>query len=242
MELSRRDLICRLIGAGVAVAASSMRAPMLVCTADQPAPIGVSSASEGVLFSRLSRTAKHGLSLANHSDHVRHCRRDLDELSEISNELAALADSSCASHDCLTANYARLARRIVCHDLYLGALGAETDGENNSPTEILRRFGDFDAYVGDILKRAEGSACWVFTVIDYCDGDIKNIATNNDGLAVEDTAPIFAIDLCEHAYFGDFGNDRSAYVRAALASTDWSIVARRYAIVNEQLKASRYRA
>ena len=52
-------------------------------------------------------------------------------------------------------------------------------------------------------------------------------------MPVWNTIPILAIDLYGHAYFYDFGNNKTAYIEAVMKSLNWTRIGQRLAAARQ---------
>ena len=104
---------------------------------------------------------------------------------------------------------------IVLHNIYFSSFAEK----RNSRSDILvDMYGSEAAYLNRLYRLAE-SATQGFLVIE----DARNASVITDyKQAFFRTEPILSVDLCEHAYFPDYGFDRDMYIISCLSYLDLS--------------------
>ena len=116
------------------------------------------------------------------------------------------------------------------HEVYFGMLGPE----GQTPTGVLaeaitRDFGGLANFLVDLKHTAAAARGWAWTAFDLDYGHLFNYGgTSQSAMPVPNVVPILAIDLYGHAYFYDFGTNKTAYIEALLHDIAWEKVARRY--------------
>lgn len=107
-----------------------------------------------------------------------------------------------------------VANEVLLHEAYFNsfserefprsACATRVFGSGNELLMALYRCA-MDAVYGFVgVARGAREGMYVFSCCDYFDMKPK-------------LEPILAVDVCEHAYFGDFGFDKERYVKRALA-------------------------
>jgi Fe-Mn family superoxide dismutase len=115
---------------------------------------------------------------------------------------------------------------IKNHELYFGHLG----GNGGKPAGPIRRlierdFGSADAWRADLKASGLGGRGWAWTAYDWDEGRLFNyVGDAQNTFPVWNATPLVALDVYEHAYVLDFGNDREAYIDAFFANLDWGAV------------------
>ena len=133
---------------------------------------------------------------------------------------------------------ASAANGVVLHEVYFDSLGGQDGlGSPTAPPRgpladaIRRDFGSLTAWreaftaIARSLSDGEG---WV--LLGWCRRQqrlVIQVAEGHGGLQAE-TVPILALDLCEHAYQRDFGDDLDAYIAAFLDNLHWGRPASRF--------------
>lgn len=117
------------------------------------------------------------------------------------------------------------------HEYYFGALkpeGAAVD--EKLKTAVAGVWGSWEAWVADITRTALMRGIgWAILYRDTMTGSLQNFwATDHENGHPPGFAPVFVLDVWEHAYIKQFGAaGRKAYVEALLKNVDWAVVAKR---------------
>ena len=119
---------------------------------------------------------------------------------------------------------------IKNHEIYFGMLGPEGDAPRGSlEAAIIKGFGSVANYMIDLKHTAAAARGWAWTVYDLDYGHLFNYpGTAQNAMPVPNVLPILAIDLYGHAYFYDFGTNKTAYVEAVIQDVAWERVGRRF--------------
>ncbi len=115
---------------------------------------------------------------------------------------------------------------IINHEIYFSHLG------NNKGTasrdlirQIERDFGSWESYLIDLKSSGMAARGWVWTVWNKHEKRLYNhIGDSQNTYAFWGSEPILALDTYEHAYIGDFGINRSAYIDAFISHILWDKV------------------
>jgi Fe-Mn family superoxide dismutase len=116
------------------------------------------------------------------------------------------------------------------HENYFGILGNDADGPMGSLADALKRdFGGVPGYMVDLKQSAAAARGWAWTAYDLDHGHLFNYSGNaQNAMPVPNVIPILTIDLYGHAYFYDFGNNKTAYIEAVLQDIAWEKMRARY--------------
>jgi superoxide dismutase, Fe-Mn family len=122
---------------------------------------------------------------------------------------------------------------IKNHELYFEILGNDGDEpEGALAEEIAKSFHSVPQYLVDLKQTALMGRGWAWTAYDLDGHYLFNYEGGaHNGLPVWNSVPIVAIDLYGHAYFYDYGNNKVAYVEAAMKAISWTCVAKRLAAI-----------
>ena len=81
----------------------------------------------------------------------------------------------------------------------------------------VRAFGSEAAFLNEVYKLALAQPYGFVAVFDTGRDIIKSVLDARD---IQKAQPILAIDVCEHAYFADYGFDKQRYLISALPYLD----------------------
>ena len=115
---------------------------------------------------------------------------------------------------------------IKNHEIYfehLGGGGGDPDGLIRDLIE--RDFGSVGEWRADLKATGMGGRGWAWTAYDWDEGRLFNyIGDAQNTFPVWNATALVALDVYEHAYFVDFGTDRSGYIDAFFNNLDYDVV------------------
>jgi superoxide dismutase, Fe-Mn family len=111
---------------------------------------------------------------------------------------------------------------IKNHEIYFEHLG----GPAGLFGDLVKRdFGSVADWKADLKATGMGGRGWAWTAYDWDEGRLFNyIGDAQNTFPVWNATPLVALDVYEHAYFIDFGTDRSAYIDAFFHNLDYDVV------------------
>jgi len=118
---------------------------------------------------------------------------------------------------------------VKLHELYFGNLGG-TDGPPSGEVSFFlqRDFGSTEAWARDFRALGLSARGWGILALDLDDRTLHNFLLDAHNVGgIQRTAPLLVLDVYEHAYFIDYGANRSGYLDAFFANIDWEEVNRR---------------
>jgi len=115
---------------------------------------------------------------------------------------------------------------IKNHELYFEHLGGVGGDPKGAFGELVTRdFGSADAWRADLKATGIAGRGWAWTAYDWDEGRLFNyIGDAQNSFPVWNASPLVALDVYEHAYFIDYGTDRSAYIDAFFANLDYAVI------------------
>lgn len=120
---------------------------------------------------------------------------------------------------------------VILHELYF-----ENMGGNLKEPEILtlRSLADsyptFEDWKQDFIATGKASRGWAILCWDQRSRKFRNISLDaHDVGNVTLSFPILVMDVYEHAYFGQYGTDKAAYINAFMNNIDWQCINHRMA-------------
>jgi len=100
---------------------------------------------------------------------------------------------------------------ILCHELFFNSFGKK----NQTSVSVRRSFGSEARLLYEIYEAGMGAGnC--FAIISRTKKGEVEFNLGAPSILIGISAPILAIDLCEHSYFLDFGFDKEKYLSAVL--------------------------
>lgn len=96
-----------------------------------------------------------------------------------------------------------------------------SDKKNPSSARVREQFGTEGAFLNRLFRLGM-SLDHGFVVVNRKGNRLDSLALNDYAAAFTLGSPILAIDVCEHAYFLDYGFDKPTYLVNALSFLDLS--------------------
>ena len=101
---------------------------------------------------------------------------------------------------------------ILCHELYFSSFGEKFEFSKT----INERFGSVPSFLYNLQKIAMNTP-FGFLIIYECREEFLIYAGSDYSDILLRYNPILSLDLCEHAYFSDYGFSKDKYVKEALS-------------------------
>lgn len=116
------------------------------------------------------------------------------------------------------------------HEIYFDILAAQGIPPTGKLLEaICACFGNLDNYLKDLRQTARTCRGWTWTMLDECTGRLWNLPSQQMASGpLWKARPLLAVDLFEHAFFGDYGLHRMDYIDAVIAHLNFKPVESRY--------------
>lgn len=125
---------------------------------------------------------------------------------------------------------------IVCHSYffrYLTENGGKGTPEESCAAAFRSAFGSTDSFFYIFREEARrmqsGGFLWLCISRSPRGKGLRLFPTRGYDLPPASLAPVFALDLWEHAYLNSYGTDRREYADAFLRQLDWEAVGKRIA-------------
>jgi superoxide dismutase, Fe-Mn family len=115
---------------------------------------------------------------------------------------------------------------IKNHEIYFEHLG----GHGGEPSGIFgdlvkRDFGSSTDWKADLKATGMAGRGWAWTAYDWDEGRLFNyIGDAQNTFPVWNATALVALDVYEHAYFIDFGTNRSGYIDTFFDNLDYDVV------------------
>jgi len=124
---------------------------------------------------------------------------------------------------------------VKMHELYFGNisdLASEISLDSIPYIKLSRDFGTFEAWQYDFIATCMSVRNgWALTVYDTYKKVYMNVIVDDDVNGVPLGAiPVIAMDMYEHAYFKDYGNDKKSYIVAMMRELNWNVIEARITI------------
>lgn len=122
------------------------------------------------------------------------------------------------------------------HEIYFEHLGGGTSQpEELLAEQIVKDFGSYENWERDIKATAMSARGWAWLVFDHkLNRLINHLGDSQNTYLLWFATPLIALDTYEHAYWLDFGTDRSRYIDAFFGNLNWKVIEKSFA----QLKSA----
>lgn len=116
------------------------------------------------------------------------------------------------------------------HEIYFDHLGGRGGQPSGELLKMINRdFGSFEFWQKELKATGICARGWAWLAYDYDWGRLFNyLGDAQNTFPIWNTTPILALDTYEHAYFIDYGVNRSAYIDAFFKNLDWDAVQARF--------------
>jgi superoxide dismutase, Fe-Mn family len=115
---------------------------------------------------------------------------------------------------------------IKNHEIYFEHLGGAGGEPAGVFAQLVKRdFGSVADWKADLRATGMAGRGWAWAAYDWDEGRLFNyLCDAQNSFPVWNATPLVALDVYEHAYFVDFGTDRSAYIDAFFNNLDYDVV------------------
>lgn len=115
---------------------------------------------------------------------------------------------------------------IKNHEIYFSHLGGDGSAPTGKLAEMIDRdFGSFEAFKQDMKATGIAGRGWVWLAYDHDSGKLFNyIGDTQNTYPIWNATPLVALDVYEHAYWGDYGPARGDYIDVFFANLDWRVI------------------
>ena len=112
------------------------------------------------------------------------------------------------------------------HEIYFEHLGGSGGDPGGAIGYLIKRdFGSVAAWKADLKATGIAARGWAWTAYDWDEGRLFNyLGDAQNTFPVWNATPLVALDVYEHAYFGDYLTDRASYIEAFFRNLDWNVV------------------
>jgi len=170
-------------------------------------------------------------------EHLKLYQGYVKKYNEINEKIASLTDEDYAAANATYSNIRELKVTmtfawggIINHEIYFSHLG----GKSRAPSGTLLKqiktdFGSLDNFKKDLKATGIAARGWVWTCWNYQEKRLFNYLSDaHNFYALWRIKPIMVMDVYEHAYFLDFGSNRTNYIDAFLNNLNWDVVEKNF--------------
>lgn len=179
-----------------------------------------------------SLTTDH-LSEETKKDHEALYRKEVETLTRVSAELDAAdklnVDNNHSTYRSTKKDEVTNLNAVYLHELYFANCfdpNSELFLDSLAYMRLAGDWGTFDAWMADFMACAMAARSgWVVCGYSlYLKKMINIFVDNHDSGVLLGVVPIIVVDMWEHAYAGDYGNDKKSYLTAMMREIDWEVI------------------
>ena len=171
---------------------------------------------------------------AQYVAHMQLYKGYVDKINEVTEKLNAekppiVSNATYSRYRGLKKGETYAAAGVILHEAYFQNMTAqETHPNENTLNALAKYFGSFEQWQDDFTNCAMSARGWCLLVYEQRTKSLRNMLLDlHDEGMVCLSFPILVLDMYEHAYFMDYGTDKSAYVKAFIKSICWETVGAR---------------
>lgn len=161
------------------------------------------------------------LSNKQFDNHIKLYEGYIDKVNKINEKHESFQNASIMS------NFQYNLNGIILHELYFKNITVQ-NSINYDYSVIFNNFEYFEDWKQDFISIAKNTRGWVI----YCYEPrtkqymITSLKDHSDGI-ICNSIPIIVLDMYEHAYYTDYGNNKEKYINNFIDNIDWVIVQNR---------------
>ena len=123
---------------------------------------------------------------------------------------------------------------VLLHELYFDEMVPKgSDPEAEVRKAIEKRFGSLDKWAADFQASAKAAAGWAMLTFHPLNGKLYNVVCDEHAMGpLWMATPLLVIDVYEHAFYVDYQNRKTEYVKKFMDHIDWQEVNRRYKVAS----------
>lgn len=229
--LTRRAVLGNAAYAGAAAAAATWIGDIREAGAEEPSA-GGSALATGTLVT-LSYEALPGFLSKEQVGlhHAKHYGGALKALTDIEARVySAEGVTDKAARRELGRAQSEKANSVVLHELYFrGMTPKSVPPSGDVRSALAKRFGSLDRWRADLEACAHVANGWAMLAVHPLNGRLYHVVSDaHDVGPLWLARPILILDMYEHAYYVDYKNDKTAYVKAWFDHIDWTEADRRW--------------
>ena len=151
---------------------------------------------------------------------------EIEEIFEEGDSERDMANATYSKFRCLKkgANYS--INGVILHELYFQNLGGSLSEPSTRTAEIISNYyGCVSDWTENFIATAKASRGWAVMAFEQRTGKLMNVSldSHSDG-NIAYYAPMLVLDVYEHAYFLQYGDNKNEYIRRFMQNINWQVV------------------
>jgi Fe-Mn family superoxide dismutase len=118
---------------------------------------------------------------------------------------------------------------VILHELYFENIGGTTSEPDRNTRDLIKNdFGSYQSWQDDFIATAKASRGWAILSYDQRSNRLRNISLDAHDLGnIAYSAPILILDMYEHAYFLQYGDNKAQYITNFMNNINWKVISER---------------
>jgi Fe-Mn family superoxide dismutase len=118
---------------------------------------------------------------------------------------------------------------VILHELYFENIGGTTSEPDRNTRDLIENdFGSYQSWQDDFIATAKASRGWAILTYDQRSNHLRNISLDAHDLGnIAYSAPILILDMYEHAYFLQYGDNKAEYIANFMNNINWQVISER---------------
>ena len=151
---------------------------------------------------------------------------EIEEIFEAGDSERNEANATYSKFRCLKlgANYS--INGVILHELYFQNLGGAIAEPSARTAEMISHYyGCVSDWMEDFIATAKASRGWAVMAFEQRTGRLMNVSLDSHSKGnIAYYAPMLVLDVYEHAYFLQYGDNKNEYIRRFMQNINWPVV------------------
>ena len=180
------------------------------------------------------------LSQKQFDEHIKLYNGYVGKVNEITGDLASFqnragANATYSEYRGLKKGETYALNGMILHELYFPLLGnTQTEPGPKTLAILDTQFAGYDNWKADFIACGLSARGWAVFLYEQRTNSYRNILLDShDEGYICGAYPLIIMDVYEHAYFIDYGTDKSTYINKFIDSLRWDVVERKTASIIE---------
>ncbi|WP_455718279.1 superoxide dismutase [Anaerosporobacter sp.] len=145
---------------------------------------------------------------------------------ELGDEQADAANSTYSKFRCLKRGESYSLNAIMLHELYFSNIGGKSNEVPSNIQQMMEKyFGSVENWRLDFIATAKASRGWAILAYEQKTKRLMNMSLDTHDMGgIIYAFPLLVLDVYEHAYFLQYGADKTSYINNFLYNINWQVV------------------
>ena len=136
------------------------------------------------------------------------------------------ANATYSKFRCLKRGESYSLNAIILHELYFSNIGGKAEVIPTSIIKLIEKdFGTYENWLLDFIATAKASRGWTILAFEQKTQRFMNMSLDTHDMGqIVYSYPLLVLDVYEHAYFMQYGSDKTSYINNFLYNVNWMVV------------------